>query len=84
MSGSDSPEDELGFDFLGDIDPVLWDFSGAEPGSSSDNNFGFDSAPPSLRCVDASHPSNCTRCTPCPPAELAHKYELLGEDGKAS
>ena len=86
MDRSDSPQSDLGgFDFLGDIDPVLWDElnSGREPGSSSDNNFAFEAAPPTLRCVDATHNSaECTKCTACPPAELAHKYELLGEDGK--
>ena len=84
MDRSESPQDELGgFDFLGDIDPVLWDElnSGREPGSSSDNNFTFEPAP-TLRCVDATHPPDCTRCTACPPAEMAHKYELMGEDGK--
>ena len=86
MDGSDSPRDELlgGFDFLGDIDPVLWDeLNSREPGSSSDNNFTFEAAAPTLRCVDATHNSaTCTKCTACPPAELAHKYELMGEDGK--
>ena len=86
MDGSESPQDELlgGFDFLGDIDPVLWDeLNSREPGSSSDNNFTFEAAAPTLRCVDATHNSaNCTKCTACPPAELAHKYELMGEDGK--
>ena len=86
--GSVSPQEEFdGFDFLGDVDPVLWnalddELSGGEPGSSSDNNFAFEAAPPPLRCVDATHPATCTRCTPCPPADVAHKYELLGEEGK--
>jgi len=85
MDRSESPQDELGgFDFLGDIDPVLWDElnSGREPGSSSDNNFVTFEPAPTLRCVDATHPADCTRCTACPPAEMAHKYELMGEDGK--
>ena len=86
MDGSESPQDELlgGFDFLGDIDPVLWDeLNSREPGSSSDNNFTFAAAAPTLRCVDSTHNSaTCTKCTACPPAELAHKYELMGEDGK--
>ena len=81
MEGCGSPQDELGgfeFDFAGDIDPVLWDEldSGQNPGASVSDTLVV------LRCVDETHPADCTRCTPCPPPELGHKYELVGEEGQ--
>ena len=81
MEGSGSPHDELGgfeFDFEGDIDPVLWHelSSGQDPGDTSNSDTR------ALRCVDETHRADCTRCTPCPPPDMGHKYELVGEEGQ--
>jgi hypothetical protein len=35
-----------------------------------------------LRCLDASHAAECTRCTPPPPLEEAALYELVGDPGR--
>ena len=81
LDGFGLRHDELGgfdFDFEADIDPVLWDElnSGQDPGSSSSDTRA------TLRCVDETHRADCTRCTACPPPDMGHKYELVGEEGQ--
>ena len=40
-----------------------------------------ETAPPAFRCLDAHHPSSCTRCTPPPSSAEAARYELVGDPG---
>ena len=31
-------------------------------------------------CLDPSHPSTCTKCTPAPPFDSANRYKLVGDE----